>query len=60
MGKQEIDMTKTELITALNKIARELRDDPEAASLQATRALLDYIDDPDVTAAYLATPRGWM
>ena len=48
-------MTKEELITKLTD--RQGDTDPEIAHEAADRLLLDFIDDPKVTEAYLAITR---
>jgi hypothetical protein len=48
-------MTKIELLAFLERCQRS--DDPEAAHSDADAALLAYINDPEITAAYEAIKR---
>jgi hypothetical protein len=48
-------MTKTELLDVLTRCQRDR--DPEGAHADADDALLSYINDPEITAAYEAITR---
>lgn len=48
-------MSKTELLRKLADYARNV--DGEAAHAAADTALLEFIDDPDITAAYDEVPK---
>lgn len=45
-------MTKQELIAKLKQIAHEHEGDPEVAHIEADNALLKYINDIEIGAAY--------
>ncbi|AGT12960.1 hypothetical protein KAYACHO_56 [Mycobacterium phage KayaCho] len=50
-------MTKARLLRTLGELAKET--DGEKAHSEADAALLDYLADPEITAAYHASNPGW-
>lgn len=52
-------LTKEELIHELAVIAEVNADDPESGHADADRALLRFINDPEITAAYEAVYPKW-
>lgn len=52
-------MTKARLVRELNALPAKHGDDGEGAHSDADALLLDYIADPEITAAYNASNPGW-
>lgn len=50
-------MTRARLLRTLGELAKQT--DGERAHSEADAALLDFIGDPEVTAAYHAAHPGW-
>lgn len=52
-------MTKEELIAVLKDIADHHGYDPEASHVDGERALLKFVNDPEITAAWKAAEKFW-
>lgn len=50
-------MTRQDLLDKLRRLADEAEQDWERAHLEADKALLAFLDDPEISAAYEAIER---